>query len=149
MYAIIVDGGRQYKVTEGQELVIDYRDASSGDALEFGNVIAYSNGSKLDLGSPLAGGESHGQGAGRHQGPKLTVQKFRRRKTFRRRTGHRQLFTKVQIDRSRPAEPDRSRNGHSASDRLSCAGKSHPEGNDDRARSLHRPPRRRRIARPR
>ena len=33
MYAIIVDGGRQYKVTEGQELVIDYRDASSGDAL--------------------------------------------------------------------------------------------------------------------
>jgi large subunit ribosomal protein L21 len=98
MYAIIVDGGRQYKVTEGQELVIDYRDASSGDALEFGNVIAYSNGSKLDLGSPLDGAKVTAKVLGVTQGPKLIVQKFRRRKTYRRKNGHRQLFTKVQIE---------------------------------------------------
>ncbi len=94
MYAIIVDGGRQYKVTEGQELVIDYRDASSGDALEFGNVIAFSNGSKLDLGSPLDGAKVTAKVLGVTQGPKLIVQKFRRRKN-----GHRQLFTRVQIEK--------------------------------------------------
>jgi large subunit ribosomal protein L21 len=99
MYAIIVDGGRQYKVTEGQELVIDYRDASSGDSLEFGNVIAYSNGSKLDLGSPIEGAKVTAKVLGVLQGPKITIQKFRRRKNSRRRTGHRQLFTKVQIDK--------------------------------------------------
>ena len=100
MYAIIIDGGRQYKVTEGQELVIDYRDASSGDALEFDQVLAYSNGSKLPLGEPTLGGAKvTAKVLGVLQGPKLTVQKFRRRKTYRRKTGHRQLYTKVQIDK--------------------------------------------------
>jgi large subunit ribosomal protein L21 len=99
MYAIIVDGGRQYKVTEGQELVIDYRDASSGDAVKFDQVLAYSNGSQLSLGGPTLGGALvTAKVLGVIQGPKLTVQKFRRRKTFRRRTGHRQLYTKVQIE---------------------------------------------------
>jgi large subunit ribosomal protein L21 len=100
MYAIIVDGGRQYKVTEGQELVIDYRDASSGDALQFDKVLAYSNGSTLALGEPTLGGAKvTAKVLGVLQGPKLTVQKFRRRKTYRRRTGHRQLYTKVQIEK--------------------------------------------------
>jgi len=100
MYAIIKDGGRQYKVSEGQELVIDYRDASSGDALEFDQVMAVSSGSKLSLGEPLlAGAKVTAKVLGVLHGPKLTVQKFRRRKTYRRRTGHRQLFTKVQIEK--------------------------------------------------
>ena len=100
MYAIIVDGGRQYKVTEGQELVIDYRDASSGDAVKFDQVVAYSNGSKLKLGEPTLGGATvTAKVLGVLQGPKLTVQKFRRRKTYRRKTGHRQLYTKVQIEK--------------------------------------------------
>ncbi len=100
MYAIIVDGGRQYKVTEGQELVIDYRDASSGDALEFGQVLALSNGSELSLGTPaLDGAKVTAKVLGVLQGPKTTVQKFRRRKTYRCKTGHRQLFTKVQIEK--------------------------------------------------
>ena len=54
MYAIIIDGGRQYKVTEGQELVIDYRDASAGDAIEFAQVVAHSDGSKLEPRRPDA-----------------------------------------------------------------------------------------------
>jgi large subunit ribosomal protein L21 len=100
MYAIIKDGGRQYKVTEGQELVVDYRDASSGDAVEFDQVVAYSTGSELSLGDPvLTGAKVTGKVLGVLQGPKLSIQKFRRRKTYRRRTGHRQLFTKVQIEK--------------------------------------------------
>ena len=99
MYAIIIDGGRQYKVTEGQELVIDYRDASAGDALQFEKVLAYSNGDKLTLGEPTLGGAKvTAKVLGVLQGPKLTVQKLRRRKTYRRKTGHRQLYTKVQIE---------------------------------------------------
>lgn len=100
MYAIIVDGGRQYKVTEGQELVIDYRDVSSGDPLSFDKVVALSNGANLQLGAPTLGGASvSAKVLGVVQGPKLVIQKFRRRKTYRRRTGHRQLFTKVQIEK--------------------------------------------------
>jgi large subunit ribosomal protein L21 len=100
MYAIIIDGGRQYKVTEGQELVIDYRDVSSGDPLKFDQVVAYSNGMALTLGEPTLGGAVvTAKVLGVTQGPKLTVQKFRRRKTYRRKTGHRQLYTKVQIEK--------------------------------------------------
>ncbi len=100
MYAIIIDGGRQYKVTEGQELVIDYRDASAGDALSFDQVLAVSNGDKLQLGEPTLGGANvSAKVLGVTQGPKLTVQKLRRRKGYRRRTGHRQLYTKVQIEK--------------------------------------------------
>jgi large subunit ribosomal protein L21 len=100
MYAIIIDGGRQYRVTEGQELVIDYRDASSGDAVKFDKVVAYSDGSSLKMGEPTLGG-AHvtAKILGVMQGPKLIVQKFRRRKTYRRKNGHRQLFTKVQIEK--------------------------------------------------
>ncbi|REK18217.1 MAG: 50S ribosomal protein L21 [Planctomycetota bacterium] len=100
MYAIIVDGGRQYKVTEGQELVVDYRDASAGDDVKFDRVLALSNGTDLNLGAPVVDGATvSAKVLGVLQGPKLTVQKFRRRKTYRRRTGHRQLYTKIQIDK--------------------------------------------------
>ena len=100
MYAIIKDGGRQYKVSEGQELVIDYRDASSGDALQFDQVLAVSDGGQVKLGEPILGGANvTATVLGVLQGPKLTVQKLRRRKGYRRRTGHRQLYTKVQIDK--------------------------------------------------
>ncbi len=100
MYAIIVDGGRQYKVTEGQQLVIDYRDLHSGSGLDFDKVVAYSDGTNLKYGTPTLGGAKvTAKVLGVQQGPKLTVQKLRRRKTYRCRTGHRQLFTKVQIEK--------------------------------------------------
>ena len=101
MYAIIVDGGRQYKVTEGQELQIDYRDAASGEPVSFDAVVAYSDGnSPLQVGKPtLNGARVTATVTGVDRGPKLVVQKFRRRKTYRRKTGHRQIFTTVKIDK--------------------------------------------------
>lgn len=99
MYAIFVDGGRQYKVVEGQELEVDYRDVPSGETVKFEQVLAYSDGSKLNIGTPTVGEHSiTAKVLGIFQAEKLTVQKFRRRKTFRKRTGHRQLQTKIQID---------------------------------------------------
>lgn len=98
MYAVISDGGRQYTVREGQELAVDYRDIAAGQTLEFGDVLAAGEGASLRVGKPtLAGVRVSAEVLGVQQGPKLVVQKFRRRKNSRRRTGHRQMFTKVRI----------------------------------------------------
>jgi large subunit ribosomal protein L21 len=99
MYAIIAEGGRQYKVQEGQELEIDLRDPSAGSEVRFDQVLAVGDESGLRLGKPtLAGASVTAEVVGVTQGPKLVVQKLRRRKTLRRRTGHRQMYTKVRIN---------------------------------------------------
>ena len=97
MYAIFVDGGHQYKVTEGEELVVDNRDVSQGGQVTFDRVLAI-GGDALRLGQPmLAGASVTAEVLGPVQGPKLVVQKMRRRKNFRRKTGHRQISTRVRI----------------------------------------------------
>lgn len=99
MYAIFVDGGRQYKVTQGEELVIDYRDLGHGEQVVFDRVVAL-GGDTLKLGEPtIAGATVTAEVLGPVQGPKLVVQKMRRRKNFRRKNGHRQIFTRVRIDK--------------------------------------------------
>ena len=98
MYAIISEGGRQFKVEEGQELDIDYRESAVGDQVKFERVLAYQDGETLKVGLPVIEGASvTAEVLSLVQGPKLTVQKARRRKTYRRKTGHRQLFTRVKI----------------------------------------------------
>lgn len=97
MYAIIRDGGRQYKVEEGQELVVDYRAVRTGETVTFDHVLAC-GGDAARVGQPLLAGVSvEAEVLGPVQGPKLVVQKMRRRKTFRRKNGHRQVSTKVRI----------------------------------------------------
>lgn len=100
MYAIFEDGGRQFKVHEGQELDLDYRDLAAGDELKFDRVLACGSGAESKLGRPLVSGATvTAEVLGIAQGPKLTVQKFRRRKNSRRRTGHRQMYTRVRISK--------------------------------------------------
>ena len=101
MYAIIEDGGRQFKVEEGQEVEFDYRDIPGGSAVTFDRVLALRDESGLKIGRPaLSGVTVSGEILGPSQGPKLIVQKFRRRKTLRRKTGHRQLHTRVRITKT-------------------------------------------------
>ncbi len=99
MYAIFKDGGRQYRVTEGQEIEVDYRDAAAGSELKFDQILCCGGGEGgTKLGAPwLSGASITAQVVGTSQGPKLVVQKFRRRKNSRRKTGHRQLLLKVKI----------------------------------------------------
>jgi large subunit ribosomal protein L21 len=98
MYAIIKHDGRQYRVEEGQELTIDYREGAAGDQVKFENVLAAGSAGDLKFGTPLlAGANITAEVIGTVQGPKLVVQKFRRRKNSRRKTGHRQIYTKVRI----------------------------------------------------
>lgn len=104
MYAIIEDGGQQFKVEEGQELQLDYRDLPAGTELKFDRVLAFRDDQGLQLGQPLVTSVAvSGEVMGLAQGPKIFVQKFRRRKNFRRRTGHRQLYTRVKINKIGPA----------------------------------------------
>jgi len=104
MYAIIGDGGRQYKVEEGQELNVDFRDLHVGDEVKFDRVLAISSGETLSLGKPTVDGASvTAEVIGVKQSEKLTVQKFRRRKNSRRKTGHRQLHTRVRIGKIQSA----------------------------------------------
>jgi large subunit ribosomal protein L21 len=100
MYAVISEGGRQFKVEEGQELDIDYRDLVTGDQVTFDRVLAYQNDETLKVGQPVLEGASvTAEVVSLAQGPKLVVQKYRRRKNYRRKTGHRQLYTRVKISK--------------------------------------------------
>jgi large subunit ribosomal protein L21 len=107
MYAIISDGGRQYRVEEGQEFDIDYRDISKGNQLQFGQVLALSDQDGLRVGKPnLEGASVTAQVVGVRFGEKLVVQKLRRRKNSRRKTGHRQMYTTVRVEKiNAPEQP--------------------------------------------
>lgn len=100
MYAIITDGGRQYKVEEGQTLEVDRRDANPGDAITFDRVLAVGGDGGFKLGTPEVSGASvSAKVLDQSKGDKIYVQKFRRRKNSKRRTGHRQKFTRVRIEK--------------------------------------------------
>lgn len=99
MYAIFVDGGKQYKAEPGKEIDIDYRDLPAGESIEFEKVLAVGGDEGFKVGTPTVGGASvKASVLGPKQGEKVYIQKFRRRKNSKRRTGHRQLFTRVRIE---------------------------------------------------
>jgi len=98
MYAIIQDGGRQFQVEEGQLLDIDYREVSTGSEVKFDRVLACRDDHGLKVGQPLVESATvTAEVVAVTKGPKLVIQKFHRRKNERRRTGHRQLYTRVKI----------------------------------------------------
>ncbi|TWU05724.1 50S ribosomal protein L21 [Stieleria varia] len=99
MYAIIVDGGRQYRVEPGMEVDVDFREVPAGENITFEKVLAVSGDDGLKLGAPtLDGATVTASILGAKQGKKVYVQKFRRRKNSKRRTGHRQIYTRVRIE---------------------------------------------------
>jgi large subunit ribosomal protein L21 len=99
MYAIIATDGKQYKVQQGDELQIDLRpDAKEGDQIKFDQVLLVSDGTSPKVGKPnVAGASVAAEVLGQEQGDKIYIQKMRRRKNYRRRTGHRQMYTRVRI----------------------------------------------------
>jgi large subunit ribosomal protein L21 len=98
MYAIISDGNHQYKVEEGQELLVDYRAVPTGEKLKFEKVLAIGGDGDAKLGAPLVSGASvMAEVLGPAQGEKHVIQKLRRRKNFRKKTGSRAMRTRVKI----------------------------------------------------
>ncbi|MFC7393198.1 50S ribosomal protein L21 [Scopulibacillus cellulosilyticus] len=99
MYAIIETGGKQLKVEEGQALYIEKLQAEPGETVTFDKVL-FVGGDSVKVGQPTVEGatvtakvEEHGRGK------KVVVFKFKRRKNYRRKQGHRQPFTKVTIEK--------------------------------------------------
>ncbi len=99
MYAIIKDRGRQYKVTPGETILIDSVEGLKEDGkIEFNEVVAVGGDDKGKIGTPLVkGAKVVGEVQGPKKGDKIDVFKFKRRKDYRRKAGHRQRFTQVKI----------------------------------------------------
>ncbi len=103
MYAIIKTGGKQYKVQEGDELFIEKIAGESGDKVEFDEVLAISTDEGLNVGRPLLEGakaEAKILAQGKHK--KVTIIKYKAKKGYRRKQGHRQPYTKVKIAKILP-----------------------------------------------
>ncbi|MEE9487597.1 MAG: 50S ribosomal protein L21 [Candidatus Brocadiales bacterium] len=99
MYAIIKDRGKQYKVEPGQSILIDFvADRNDADQIEFSDVVALGDGDKGKIGTPFVSGvKVVGEIEGHKKGNKIDVYKFKRRKDYRRKQGHRQRYTQVKI----------------------------------------------------
>ncbi len=99
MYAVIETGGKQYRVKPGEFIEVDTIAGDVGAAVEFDRVLAISNdSSELTLGEQLRSARVRGKIAGHGRGDKVIVFKFKRKKQYKRTIGHRQNFTRVQVE---------------------------------------------------
>ncbi len=97
MYAVIKTGGKQYKVAQGDRLRIEKIPAGVGDAVTFDEVLLV-GGDAIKIGAPLvAGAKVEAKVVAQDREKKIIVFKFRRRKNYRRKNGHRQPFTALEI----------------------------------------------------
>ncbi len=100
MYAVIETGGKQYRVEPGQTVVVEKLVGTQGDKVDFDRVLLVSSGdgAEVKVGKPVVDGvKVSGEIVEHGLGPKLVVFKFRRRKNYVRRNGHRQEHTAVKI----------------------------------------------------
>ncbi|MBM7866863.1 50S ribosomal protein L21 [Heliobacterium gestii] len=99
MFAIIETGGKQYKVQQGDVLKVEKLEANPGDVVEIDRVFAVSKDGELKVGAPTVEGakvllkvEDHGKGK------KIVIFKYKSKKNYRRKQGHRQAFTQVRVE---------------------------------------------------
>lgn len=98
MYAVIQTGGKQYRVRAGETVLVEKLDGAVGDSVEFSEVLLLSGDASVAVGKPLLdGARVTGEIVEQTRGKKLVVYKFKRRKDYRRRNGHRQHYTAVKI----------------------------------------------------
>ena len=99
MYAIIRDRGMQYRVEQGQVLTIDLIEAAEpGSQIEIGDVLLIGDGETVKVGAPtISGALVRAEVLGEAKGDKIVVFRYRNKKRYRRRTGHRQHYTKIKI----------------------------------------------------
>lgn len=98
MYAIIETGGKQYRVEKGDVIDVELIDSEESKKVEFKNVLFISNAGKAKIGSPhLPKAIVHGEFLQEVKGPKEIAFKYKKRKPFRRKVGHRQRYARVKI----------------------------------------------------
>ena len=100
LYAIIKTGGKQYKVAEGSEIIVEKLEAEEGSSVTFEEVLAVGEGEEIKFGRPIVeGAKVTGSVVKVGKGPKIRIFKYRHKTNYRRRQGHRQPFTKVKIEK--------------------------------------------------
>ena len=87
MYAVLLTGGKQYRVQEGDVIYVEKLNAEVDSTIELTEVLAVSNGETLTVGAPVV------------EGAKVTVFKYKPKKDYRKKTGHRQPYTKLVIEK--------------------------------------------------
>ncbi len=99
MYAVISSGGKQYKVQEGEILRVEKLSGDVGAPVSFDNVLMFSDGENVNVGTPVLSDVSvQGHIVEQGKAKKILVFKYKRRKRYRRKQGHRQQFTAIKID---------------------------------------------------
>lgn len=98
MYAVIVSGGKQHRVEEGEVLRLEKIEAETGATISFDQVLMVVDGDDVKVGAPVVSGATVNAEVVAHgRGDKVTIIKFRRRKHSMKRQGHRQWYTEVKI----------------------------------------------------
>ena len=97
MYAVVVTGGKQYRVMEGETLRVELLDAEAGKEITLDNVLMLGDGDGIKLGDALKGATVSAKVVGHGSADKIRIVKFRRRKHHRKQMGHRQHYTEIQI----------------------------------------------------
>ena len=98
MYAVIATGGKQYRVEQGETIEVEKLAVEPGANIEFGEVLLLADGESVKVGAPhVAGAKVTAEVIDEKKGPKLIIYKYRRRKGYRRKTGHRQTYTRLKI----------------------------------------------------
>ncbi len=100
IYAVIETGGKQYKVTPGQTIDVERLDVAEGKTIELDRVLLIADGDKVRVGTPTVDGAkvvatSQGEGKGK----KIIVFKYKPKVRYRKKTGHRQFYTRLVIDK--------------------------------------------------
>ena len=97
MYAVVVTGGKQYRVMQGETLRVELLEAEAGSEIKLDNVLMLGDGEGVKLGDALKGSSVTAKVVGHGRADKVRIVKFRRRKHHRKQMGHRQHYTEIQI----------------------------------------------------
>ena len=97
MYAVLVTGGKQYRVMQGEKLRVEKLDADAGSEIKFDNILMLGDSEGIRIGDALKGASVTAKVVSHGRADKIRIIKFRRRKHHMKRQGHRQHYTEIEI----------------------------------------------------
>lgn len=98
MYAVISTGGKQYRVAVGEEIFVEKLEGEQGDKVVFDQVLAVADEDGIKLGEDVKGVKVEGEIVKQGKGKKIIIFKYKAKKGYRRKNGHRQPYTRVKIN---------------------------------------------------
>ncbi|MDR1076890.1 MAG: 50S ribosomal protein L21 [Xanthomonadaceae bacterium] len=97
MYAVLVTGGKQYRVMQGETLRVEKLEAEEGSEIRFDDILLLGDGDGIKVGDALKGASVTAKVVGHGRSEKVRIIKFRRRKHHMKHRGHRQYYTEIEI----------------------------------------------------